>query len=81
MNRFIPTQNVVESCERRHVPRSLLLLLSKLICVDPNTRPTADKVKMALSTINVSGPATTTRFHFRMKLINADAERRTSQVH
>ena len=36
------------ACERRHIPRGLLLLLSKLIHLNPESRPTAERVKAAL---------------------------------
>ncbi len=45
---FIPTSELVRSCERRHIPRDLLLLLSRLVNLKPESRPTAEKVKMGL---------------------------------
>jgi hypothetical protein len=46
--RFIPTPELIESCERRHIPRDLLLLLSKLVNVNPEERPTAERVRTAI---------------------------------
>jgi hypothetical protein len=46
--RFIPTPELIESCERRHIPRDLLLLLSKLVNVNPEARPTAERVRTAI---------------------------------
>ncbi|GFZ49125.1 hypothetical protein JCM24511_06875 [Saitozyma sp. JCM 24511] len=45
---FIPTPELIESCERRHIPRDLLLLLSKLVNVNPEARPTAERVRTAI---------------------------------
>jgi len=45
---FVPTAALYAACERRHIPRELLVLLSKLINVDPNLRPTAEKVRTSL---------------------------------
>jgi hypothetical protein len=44
----MPTPALYDACERRHIPRELLILLSKLINVDPNLRPTAEKVRSTL---------------------------------
>lgn len=46
--RFIPTPEMYAACERRHIPRGLLLLLSKLIHLNPESRPTAERVKAGL---------------------------------
>ena len=45
---FVPTAALYAACERRHIPRELLVLLSKLINVDPNLRPTAERVRTTL---------------------------------
>jgi hypothetical protein len=45
---FVPTADLLRSCERRHIPRDILLLLAKLVDVVPEARPSAEKVKMAL---------------------------------
>lgn len=46
---FHPTPEVIEVCERRHIPRALLLLLEKLLDLSPEQRPNAERVKLALS--------------------------------
>ncbi|TXT13454.1 hypothetical protein VHUM_00821 [Vanrija humicola] len=46
---FVPTEEVIQACERRHIPRDLLLLLSRLLNLSPDQRPTADKVRVALA--------------------------------
>ncbi|EIW68718.1 hypothetical protein TREMEDRAFT_32011, partial [Tremella mesenterica DSM 1558] len=45
---FIPDSELVALCERRHIPRDLLLLLSKLVHVVPEARPSAEKVRTGL---------------------------------
>ena len=46
---FHPTPEVIEVCERRHIPRALLLLLERLLDLSPEQRPNAERVKLALS--------------------------------
>lgn len=46
---FVPTEEVIQVCERRHIPRDLLLLLSRLLNRSPDQRPTAEKVRVALT--------------------------------
>ncbi|ORY26882.1 kinase-like domain-containing protein [Naematelia encephala] len=48
---FRPTPELIRSCERRHIPRDLLLLLGRLVHVEPERRPSAEKVKLALSRV------------------------------
>ncbi|WRT65045.1 uncharacterized protein IL334_001987 [Kwoniella shivajii] len=45
---FIPTPEIVQSLERRHIPRDLLVLLSKLESLIPEERPGAEKVRAGL---------------------------------
>lgn len=49
--RFTPTPELYAACENRHIPRDLLLLLSRLVHVNPEHRPTADKVKATLKNL------------------------------
>lgn len=44
----MPTADLLRSCERRHIPRDILLLLAKLVDVIPEARPSAEKVKVGL---------------------------------
>lgn len=46
---FHPTPEVIEVCERRHIPREMLLLLEKLLDLSPEQRPNAERVRLALS--------------------------------
>lgn len=46
---FHPSPEVIEVCERRHIPRALLLLLEKLLDLSPEQRPNAERVKLALA--------------------------------
>jgi len=48
MTSFVPTAEIFRSCERRHIPRDILLLLAKLVDIHPESRPSAEKVKMGL---------------------------------
>lgn len=45
---FSATPDIIQTCERRHIPRNLLLLLERLLHVSPDQRPTAERVKKAL---------------------------------
>ncbi|OCF41815.1 IKS protein kinase [Kwoniella heveanensis CBS 569] len=45
---FIPTTELFQSLERRHIPRDLLILLSKLAHLVPEERPTAERVRVGL---------------------------------
>ncbi|WVF70093.1 hypothetical protein IAT40_004881 [Kwoniella sp. CBS 6097] len=45
---FIPTTELFQSLERRHIPRDLLILLSKLAHIVPEERPTAERVRVGL---------------------------------
>ncbi|WVR04408.1 hypothetical protein IAU60_001410 [Kwoniella sp. DSM 27419] len=45
---FIPTPDLLDSLERRHIPRDLLVLLSKLVHLVPDERPSAERVKAGL---------------------------------
>lgn len=51
---FHPTPEVIEVCERRHIPSALLLLLEKLLDLSPEQRPNAERVKLALSRFHSS---------------------------
>ncbi|WVQ97792.1 hypothetical protein IAU59_004906 [Kwoniella sp. CBS 9459] len=45
---FIPTTELFQSLERRHIPRDLLILLSKLAHLVPEERPSAERVRVGL---------------------------------
>lgn len=45
---FVATPDVVQTFERRHIPRSLLLVLERLLHLTPEQRPSAERVKAAL---------------------------------
>ncbi|WWC87201.1 uncharacterized protein L201_002087 [Kwoniella dendrophila CBS 6074] len=58
---FKPSSEVIQSLERRHIPRDLLLLLSKLESLIPEERPGAEKVRAGLKNLEAkihSTPAT-----------------------
>lgn len=42
------TPETLEACERRHIPKSLLLLLERLLHLSPEQRPSAERVKEAV---------------------------------
>ncbi|WVN87400.1 uncharacterized protein L203_102579 [Cryptococcus depauperatus CBS 7841] len=48
---FVPSTEVYSIFERRHIPRLLVVLLSKLANVSIEKRPTAEKVRIALHDI------------------------------
>ncbi|WVW78766.1 hypothetical protein I302_100728 [Kwoniella bestiolae CBS 10118] len=48
---FIPTTETIQSLERRHIPRDLLVLLSKLESLVPEERPGAEKVRAGLKNL------------------------------
>ncbi|KAK1926387.1 kinase-like domain-containing protein [Papiliotrema laurentii] len=48
---FVPTPELARSCERRNIPRDILVLLSKLLDVVPEARPSAEKVKAGIKSI------------------------------
>lgn len=52
---FHPSAEMIDVCERRHIPRALLLLLEKLLDLSPEQRPNAERVKLALSRFNKTG--------------------------
>lgn len=45
---FKASTEVILSCERRHIPKSLLVLLERLLHVSPEMRPSAERVKVAV---------------------------------
>lgn len=45
---FIATPEVIQTCERRHIPQDLLFLLERLLHLLPEQRPSAERVKEAL---------------------------------
>ncbi|WWC59167.1 uncharacterized protein I303_101715 [Kwoniella dejecticola CBS 10117] len=45
---FKPSSEIIQSLERRHIPRDLLILLSKLESLVPEERPGAEKVRAGL---------------------------------
>ncbi|WWC67655.1 uncharacterized protein I206_101565 [Kwoniella pini CBS 10737] len=45
---FKPSSDIIQSLERRHIPRDLLLLLSRLESLIPEERPGAEKVRAGL---------------------------------
>ncbi|BEJ13856.1 hypothetical protein CspHIS471_0310300 [Cutaneotrichosporon sp. HIS471] len=48
---FEATPSLVETCERRHIPRNVLLLLEKLLHLSPDQRPSAERVRLAIDTL------------------------------
>lgn len=48
---FEATASLVETCERRHIPRNVLLLLEKLLHLSPDQRPSAERVRLAIDTL------------------------------
>ncbi|WOO77793.1 putative serine/threonine-protein kinase iksA [Vanrija pseudolonga] len=62
---FVPTEEVIQVCERRHIPRDLLLLLSRLLSRSPDQRPTAEKVRVALSKLGDRSLGSTLKGVFR----------------
>lgn len=48
---FTATPSLVETCERRHIPRSVLLLLEKLLHLSPDQRPSAERVRLAIDSL------------------------------
>ncbi|WWD07970.1 hypothetical protein V865_006080 [Kwoniella europaea PYCC6329] len=48
---FVPTTEIIQSLERRHIPRDLLVLLSKLESLIPEDRPGAEKVRAGLKNL------------------------------
>jgi hypothetical protein len=45
---FVATPEIIQTFERRHIPRNLLLVLERLLHLVPEQRPSADRVKAAL---------------------------------
>jgi hypothetical protein len=45
---FVATPEIVQTFERRNIPRNLLLVLERLLHLTPERRPTAERVKAAL---------------------------------
>ena len=50
-DRFIPTPDLIRQCERRHIPRDMLILLSKVVNVDPESMASAVRVKLGLRSL------------------------------
>ncbi|BEI98504.1 hypothetical protein CcaverHIS631_0308030 [Cutaneotrichosporon cavernicola] len=48
---FEATPSLVETCERRHIPRNVLLLLEKLLHLSPDQRPSAERVRLAIDAL------------------------------
>lgn len=48
---FETTPSLVETCERRHIPRNVLLLLEKLLHLSPHQRPSAERVRLAIESL------------------------------
>lgn len=47
----MPSSDVIKACAIRHIPRDMLLLLSKLVNLAPEARPTAEKVRLGIKSL------------------------------
>jgi hypothetical protein len=64
---FEATPGLVETCERRHIPRNMLLLLEKLLHRSPDQRPNAERVRMAIESLRAGSKRRTTSSLWRRK--------------
>lgn len=64
---FEATAGLVETCERRHIPRNMLLLLEKLLHRSPDQRPNAERVRVAIESLRAGSKRRTTNSLWRRK--------------
>lgn len=64
---FSADPSLIETCERRHIPRSVLLLLEKLLHLSPDQRPSAERVRLAIDSLQAGSKRRNPDSHWRRK--------------